>query len=154
MNFIACSFQCKKNLTWICSAFGRNQWGLQVSLKCFCCCSFSFHLLHPIKFNGFSCIHAQDRQSWEWGKNAMRKFVFLLLLPKLFKCYLHEIYSFFKNKLKLKTEEWIHFMQFLSSEKFFFGILKLFSKNATGKKENINKLRRSVGGVECVEQRE
>lgn len=37
-------------------------------------------------------------------------------------------------------------MQFLSSQKFFFGILKLFSKNATGKKENINKLRRSVGG--------
>lgn len=48
-------------------------------------------------------------------------------------------------------------MQFLSSQKFFFGILKLFSKNATGKKENIKKkLRRSVEeeGVECVEQRE
>ena len=96
INFIACSFQCKMNLTRICSALGRNQWVLQVSLKCFCCCLFFFSSpsLYPIKF-AFSCMHAQDRQLREWEKIAMRKFVFLLLLPKLFKCYLHEIYIAF-----------------------------------------------------------
>lgn len=73
----------RRYLTWICSAFGRNQWGLQVSLKC--CCSFSspsllVHRFAPTYTRKIACPR-QKRRSWK--KFYKKSFFFRMFFEKL-----------------------------------------------------------------------
>lgn len=128
----------RRYLTWICSASGRNQWELQVSLKC-CCSSVASPLAHRFAPALENCMPTTDESDEE------KSFLFFISLfsskcfsnLKLFKCYLHEILV---QLFKKQAEKWASWNSFwllvslsrciLSSPKVFFGILKLF---ATGK---------------------